>query len=616
MRREGFISAVAAWLLYSHVAFGATETTSARDLADLSLEQLGNIVVSSVSGREGPLSRALGSVYVISGDDIRRAGATSIPEALRLAPNLQVARAGASGWAITARGFNGILAGRLLVLIDGRVIYTPTFSGVFWDAQDVLLEDVERIEVISGPGGVLWGANAFNGVINITTRDAKSTQGGLVSAGGGDSEQRISVRYGGAERYRVYLQGTHRDDSTRPDGTESEDGSERFQAGFRSDWTRGRDSWTLQGDGYLSENDQQPQEQELRGANFLARWNRDLGDGDGLQVLGYYDFTSRQQQRLDTANLEFVHTLRARGSHSVLWGGGLRRVRDRIDNTAALALIPDKKYLNSWNLYVQDEIALADRVQASLGLKLDRNSYTDVEYLPSVRIGWRPSDADLLWTAVSRAVRTPSRFDRDLFLPGTPPFLLVGGDFQSEVAYVYELGYRGQLMPRLSWSATGFYHQLEKQRSIAPGAEGAVVANDREGHTVGFETWGDYRVVDRWRLSAGYTYLATDLQVRSGAVDLQPEANIASDPDYWWTLRSRVDLGASWESDLLVRSYGAIDAIDVPSYTAVDATVGWNPSRRVGLLLLVRNVTDSAHIEWSPGAEWDRSWFLNARVTF
>lgn len=614
--RKATLSAAAALVVCSHAVFGQAKPSTARDLADLSLEQLANVVVSSVSGRAEPLSRALGSVYVITGDDIRRSGATSIPEALRLAPNLQVAQAGANGWAITARGFNGILADRLLVLIDGRVIYTPTFSGVFWDAQDIMLEDVHRIEVISGPGGVLWGANAFNGVINILTRVAESTKGGLVSAGGGDAEQRVSARYGGVGRYRVYVQATRREDSTRPDGTENDDGADRLQAGFRSDWTSGRDAWTVQGDGYGSDNNQQPQAQQLRGANLLARWNRDLGNGDLFRVQTYYDYTSREQQKLDTADLEFGHTLRARGRQSFLWGGGLRRVRDRINNTAALALIPSEKLLNSWNLYLQDEIAVHDTVEVSVGLKLDRNSYTGVEWLPSARIGWRPTDANLVWAAVSRAVRTPSRFDRELFLPGSPPFLLVGGAFESEIAYVYELGYRGQPQSRLSWSATAFYHQLEKQRSISPGTAGAVVANGREGHTQGFETWGAYRITERWRLSAGYTHLDTELRVRPGAVDLQPEANIASDPNHWWNLRSALDIGRSWELDVMVRSYGALDTIDVPSYTAADARVAWNASRHVELSLLLRNVADADHVEWSPGAELDRSWFLNARIKF
>jgi iron complex outermembrane receptor protein len=415
----------------------------------------------------------------------------------------------------------------------------------------------------------------------------------------------------------VYLQGTRRDDSTRPDGTESDDGSDRYQAGFRTDWTSGSDSWTVQGDGYLAENNQEPEPQELRGANVLARWKRDIGERDRFQLQGYYDYTSRQQQRLDTADLEFTHTLGARGRHTVIWGGGLRRVRDRIDNSPALALIPAEKHLNSWNLYAQDQVALADRLEAALGLKLDRNSYTGVEYLPSVRMGWRPGSANLVWAAASRAVRTPSRFDRELYLPGVPPYLLVGGNFESPIAWVYELGYRGQVLSNFSWSATLFHHQLEKQRSISPGTgEGAVVANDREGHTEGVETWGAWRVSDWWRLSAGYTHLATDLEVREGAVDLQPEANIASDPDHWWKLQSTMDIGASLDFDVLVRSYGALDNISVPAYTAVDATLGWNPSRRIGLSLLARNVTDSAHIEWSPGAELDRSWFLNARLTF
>jgi iron complex outermembrane receptor protein len=611
---------VAAALLALPQARAQDRVTVARALADLSLEELSNIVVTTVSGRAEPLSRALASVFVISGEDIRRSGATSIGEALRLAPNLQVARSGSRGWAITARGFNGTLANKLLVLIDGRAVYTPTFSGVFWDAQDVVLEDVDRIEVISGPGGVLWGVNAVNGVINILTKSSADTQGALLAAGSGTNETGGVARFGGRfanGSYRVYAKVDSSDNLKRADGTELRDGSDRLQAGFRSDFGAGLDSFTLQGDLYYDEGTQQPQPQELRGANVLGRWRRDLGGGGFLRVQAYYDYTSREQQHLDTADLDVQHAMAARGAHRILWGFGARYQRDRIDNSAGLAFTPADKDLPGWNVYAQDEITLGETLQLSVGAKIDHNTYTGSEFLPSARLGWQPAREHLLWGAWSRAVRTPSRFDRELFLPGTPPFLLAGGpDFGSEVAYVYELGYRGQPLERLSWAATAFYHDLDKVRSIAPGAPSATVANDREGHTKGVETWAAYRVTERWRLQGGYTHLDTRLRVKAGAVDLQPASSIGADPESWWNFRSSHDLGDAFELDILARHYGALDVIGVPSYTAVDARLGWHATRQVEISLLLQNLSDAGHIEWSPGAQLERAFFLKARVSF
>jgi iron complex outermembrane receptor protein len=559
----------------------------------------------------------MGSVYVITADDIGRSGAKSLPEALRLAPNLQVARTGASGYAITARGFNSVFANKLLVLIDGRSIYTPTFSGVFWDAQSVMLEDIDRIEVISGPGGVLWGANAFNGVINVISKAASATPGGLATAGYGTTEWRAEARYGGKNLYRVYGQAIGLDDTEAPDGTTNDDGMERIQAGFRSDWEKGRDAFTLQGDLYAAVTDQEPDDQELSGANVLMRWTRDLGEGSALRVQAYYDYTSRQQQTLDTFDVEFGQSLRPHGPHTLLWGGGARYARDRIDNSPALAFLPPDKSLFNWNLFVQDVVALESDLDMTFGLRVDRNTYTGVEFLPSVRIGWRPENGSLLWAAASRAVRTPSRFDTELFLPGLPPFLLAGGpDFQSELANVLEVGYRDQPFERWSWAATLFYNRLDRQRSIAPGPDGAVVANDLEGHSEGVEAWGACRIFDFWRIWAGYTYLHKELHVVPGAIDLQPPSNVGGDPRQWAKFRSAWDIGKAVQLDLMLRYYDEIEALAVPAYAAVDLFLQWRVNGRLDLSLLVQNLFDEGHVEWSPGAEFERAVYLKALVRF
>jgi iron complex outermembrane receptor protein len=598
--------------------FAACVCTSPRaaGLADLSIEQLSDIVVTSVSRRAEPLGRAAASIFVISGDDIRRSGARTIPEALRLAPNLQVARSGASGYAITARGFNQSLANKLLVLIDGRTVYTPLFAGVFWEAQDVLLDDVERIEVISGPGGTLWGANAVNGVINIITKNAASTQGVLVSAAGGDDMTEAAARYGGATQrgfYRVYGKADDVDNTSRVNGQALRDGSRRYQGGFRWDWGVGSDTFTVQGDSYQ---DTGEQPQVLDGLNLLGRWSRSLGADSGFTVQTYYDQTTREQQVLRTLDVEGSHVL-SLGSHRIVWGGGARQYHDRIENSAALALLPADKKLNTAHLFVQDEVPLSRDIALIAGMKVERNSYTDAEVLPNVRLAWRPDDRHLLWAAWSRAVRSPARFDRELFLPGRPPFLLAGGpDFESEVSKVYEIGYRGQPTARVSASVTGFYHDHEELRSVSPVGTVAQVTNNRLGRTAGIEGWATVRVLDSWRVQAGYTRLDTRLELEPGTVDLQALSNIASDPNEWWTLRSSHDIGAAVQLDLMLRHVGSIENRGVPSYTATDVNAGWRVTRNVDLTFSLYNAFDRRHIEWGPGAaELRRTFFVKLRVT-
>ena len=624
-RRAAATASLLAAVLFTATAAPAAEPAGttllgARDLGELSLEQLSSVVVSTVSGRAQPLSGALGSVYVISGDDIRRAGATSLTEALRLAPTLQVARAGAMGYAISARGFNGTLANKLLVLIDGRSIYTPTFSGVFWEAHDVLLEDVERIEVISGPGGVLWGANAVNGVINVITRSSAGTRDTIAGAGAGTNEAGAFARHGGTFAgggFRVYAKRWRWDNLEGADGAERRDGWDRLQAGFRADWWGADDTLTVQGEVYAAERIDGPPTQDLHGGHLLARWERRLGDGDALRVQAYYDRSSREQQHLDAADLDLQWARARRDGHRLLFGGGLRYARDRIVNTAALALLPADKDLPSWNAYVVDEITLGPDVELSVGAKVDHNAYTGAEFLPSLRIGWRPEPEHLLWSAASRAVRAPSRFDRELFLPGRPPYLLAGGpDFRSEVARVVELGYRGQLSAHTTLSATFFFHDLDRVRTIGPGPAGARVENHREGSTRGVEAWGSVRLTPGWRLQAGYTHLETRLRVLPGRTDLQPAQNIASDPRAWWNLRSTHDLGRGWELDLLARRQGALVERGVPAYTAVDLRLGWT-SPAVDVSLQVQNLFDPVHAEWAPGAaELRRAAFVRATLRF
>lgn len=598
----------------------------AAQLADLSLEQLGDIVVTSVSRRPEALADAPASVFVISAEDIRRSGATSLPEALRLAPNLDVARADTNQYAISARGFNNVLANKLLVLIDGRTVYTPLFSGVFWEAQDVLLEDVERIEVISGPGATLWGVNAVHGVINVITRPAGDTQGTLAVAGAGSRERGAAVRHGGklasGGHYRVYAKLSDRDRSELADSTDMPDASEHVQAGFRADWGGAAQGFILQGDAYSGDLEMRPAGRDITGLNLLARWSRRLASGGSLRVQGYYDRTRRDHpgtlaERLDTFDVEAQHALAPAGRHRLIWGGGYRHARDRIGNSAALAFLPADRDLSWANVFIQDQLALRDDLDLILGAKAESNVYTGGEFLPSARLSWRLPAGQSLWGAASRAVRAPSRIDREFFLPGSPPFTIAGGpDFKSEIAEVYELGYRAQPLPALSYSLTLFHHDYDRLRSLEPAPGGAVLANNIVGSLTGAEGWGSYRVTDAWRLSGGWVLLDQRLALAPGSAAINGTATLGNDPEYWWKLRSSFDLSPRHELDVMLRHYGARPDPRVPAYTAVDARFGWRAAPGLELSVLLQNLFDPEHPEWGAEparAEFDRAVFFKVR---
>lgn len=631
LRREALASAVAAAFL-SLQAVPATAADSpgwAADFSQMSIEDLANIQISSVSKRAEPLSAAAASVYVITNEDIRRSGATSVPEALRLAPNLQVARVDASQYAITARGFNSTTANKLQVLIDGRSVYTPLFSGVFWDAQDVMLEDVERIEVISGPAGVLYGSNAVNGVINIITRSSKDTQGGLVTLGSGNRESGLGARYGAKlgddATFRVYAKSFARDGTTRANGFNTQDGWNKLQGGFRFDWSHSGDALTLQGDVYRGSLDQLVNnDKTIAGGNLLGRWSRTLGGGSSLQVLAYYDRTRRDYpgifaEVLETWDLDLQHRFQS-GRHEVVWGAGYRSMHDNVTNTAVLAFLPARKTLNLGNVFVQDSIAFDERWRLTLGGKLEHNSYTGVEFQPSARLAWKATDSALLWGSISRAVRTPSRLDREIFVPASAPFLFAGGpNFVSEKVTAYELGYRAQPSPRASFSIATFYNVNRQLRSIEPvGGITSVFANKMEGDSYGVETWGSYRVNDWWRLSAGYNHLKKKLRFRpdSGDTALQGAGN---DPAYQFSLRSSMNFAHNMELDLGLRMIGALPNPAVPRYSALDGRLGWTIQRGLQLSLTATNFDNRSHPEFGVPAtrsELGRAVYLKLKWSF
>jgi iron complex outermembrane receptor protein len=586
----------------------AAEPMRVADLAELSIEELGNIQITSVSRHAERLSDAPAAIFVITGEDIRRSGATRLPEALRLAPNLEVARSSASSYAISARGFNNTIANKLLVLIDGRTVYTPLFSGVFWDAQDVMLEDVERIEVISGPGATLWGANAVNGVINVITRRASDTQGAFAYGRAGSLERGLGARYGGAMgeggSYRVYGRSFDIFNTSRASGATASDGWSKGQVGFRTDWGTATNGFTLQGDAYRGSLDQAiGDDTSISGNNLLGRWNRDLDDWGHLQVQSYFEHTERDipgtfAERLNIFDVEFQHSLRAIGAHRLTWGGGYRYGDDRVTNGAFLAFLPGNRGLRWSNVFVQDEIALEENLRLTLGTKFANNYYTGTEPLPSARLAWKPDPQRLVWGAVSRAVRAPSRIDRDLFVTAGPTQLAGGPDFVSEVVKVFELGYRDQPSPQATYSVSLFHNIYDKLRSVEPvSATTSILGNKMEGTANGLEAWGSYQAASNWRLSAGAFFLRQHLRPKPDSGD--PNVSAAgNDPAYQWLLRSSLDLPGSTELDIRARYVGALPNPSVPAYSALDMRIAWRLRRELELSLVGQNLLDSGHVEF------------------
>jgi iron complex outermembrane recepter protein len=603
---------------------GQAFTLDAQNIDDFSLEDLATIRVTSVSKRSELLAEAPASIYVITGNDIRRSSATTLPEALRLAPNLQVARSNARNYAISARGFNGIFENKLLVLIDGRTVYSPLFSGVFWDAQDVVLEDIDRIEVISGPGATLWGANAVNGVINIITKPAANTQGALASVGASRNEKNGSVRYGGSldngGHYRVYGKYADNDDLMRANDVRDQFGWKRHQTGFRTDWTNTGRNFTVQGDAYEGKLHQAgTRDITIAGANLLGRMNTRLNDGSTLSLQAYWDFTERNQplafiEHLNTFDVQLQHSIQANDAHNIVWGGGYRHARDRVENGPGFAFLPGALNLYWGNLFIQDEITLLDNLRLTAGVKYERNNYTGDEFLPTLRMAWTPLKDHLVWSSYSRSVRAPSRIDRDFFaIPG----ILGGPEFKSEIADVFELGYRVQPTPSISYSTTAFYSRYDRLRTLSPNPDGpgsVVFRNDGDAKIHGIEMWGNWQALLDWRLSAGAVVQRVSASSEPGTAGVFGEyAGKTNDPTHYWMLRSTYDIAQDKELDVTVRHVGRLSQSNVPSYTAVDMRFGWKLSKELELSLIGQNLFDPKHGEFDTAdarIEYERAAFL------
>jgi len=634
-------AALAAALLAAGASPAWAIIPTPEELSRLSIEELANIDVSSVSKTSQPLSDAPAAIYVITHEDAVRSGATNLAEILRLAPNLHVARVTANSYAISARGFNGAAADKLLVLIDGRSVYTPFARGVFWDAQDVPAEIIERVEVISGPGATLWGANAVNGVINVVTRKAGADPGGALQLGAGDRTRRVGVQYAAALgeqlAWRIYGSGIDYEQSATAAGANAEDAWRKWQGGFRVDWTPGTDLITIQGDGYRGVEDQPATaDQKIAGYNLMARWTRPVGAGV-LQAQVFYDYLERQIDTttawLRTYDLDLQHSFALGSSHQVVWGGGYRMTEDYfpilpVPGVVVQAFRPIGRTLHFYNVFAQDAVALTPDLKLTLGLKLEHDPYSGTEYLPSARVSWKLSPDDLIWAAASRAVREPSRLDRDFVQLNAGALVLTGRDFQPEKLIAYEVGYRAQPTERSSVSISAYYNVYDDLRSfeLTAGRFPLVFSNEMEGETYGLEAWGAYQVADWWRLSAGASWMQKELRFKPGSNRVGGVQIAGDDPDHQLSLRSAMQLGPKLQLDLDLRHVDDLPAPASPAYAELGARLRWAVNDKLEMVLTGSNLLHRRHLEFgstaaafqlgASGVETSRSVFLDTRWRF
>jgi iron complex outermembrane recepter protein len=635
------------------VSASAQSSQNLPDVTAITLEDLMNLQVTSVSKRAQKLADAAAAIFVITQDDIRRSGASSIPEALRMVPGLQVARIDENKWAIGSRGFNGRFDNKLLVLIDGRSVYTPLFSGVYWNVQDVMLENVDRIEVIRGPGATLWGANAVDGVINIITKPAKLTQGAMVTAEVGTEERTAEgVQYGGKVGdnvyYRAYSKYSDWEPALGAAGASASDGWHTLRGGFRMDSAPSRaDSLTVQGDLYRTNygetltvptvtapySSTYPNAGNYSGGNILGHWNHAFSrSSTSLQM--YYDNTNTVDNSVFTDHegvydIDFQHDLHIGESHELIWGLGYRSIQDTNTSSATVSLLPSHSNLNQFSAFLQDQINLLDnRLRVTVGSKLEHNDFTGFEVEPNIRFVGILSKNQSVWAAISRAVRTPALTEEGLRLneavvpPGAPPFnsplpvveaIYGSNQFRSEDLLAYEVGYRVQATSSFSADIATFYNSYTNLRSAEPGTPFVeanpfptdvvvpfTASNKMSGGTYGAELFADWKVLPIWRLMGSYSYLQMDIRKNADSLDPTPDNPDGASPRHQWYVRSSLDLPLHLEHDVTLRYVDRLPSLNIPSYYSLDANLGWKPTNSLAISVGGQNLLNNQHIEFIP----------------
>lgn len=611
------------------------DTLSPAEIKKLSVEELMNIEVTTVSKIPQKLTEVASAIQVITRQDILRSAATSVPEALRLATNLQVNQLSARHWVISSRGFNATFSNKLLVMIDGRTVYSPLFAGVFWDAQNVLLEDVERIEVVSGPGGTMWGANAVNGIINIITKGAGNAQGLFLSAAYGSRLQHLAeARYGGRLgpelSYRVYGRTVKRNHTTLQTGQENTDEWGHTQAGIDLEWVPSEaDKLRIQAEYYAGKETDHSAPSSIDGQHVMGTWKHAFSDRSELVLQGYADRTWRLDipgtvsDELYTYDLDVQHHLRLANRHRLIWGAGYRLMDDHTNNlTSFVGFVPKDRKMHLASAFVQDEIPLAgERLNLILGTKLQHHSFTGFEWQPSARLSYIPKDRQLVWAAVSRAVRAPSRIDVDYYLPVPPvppgsPRVAGGPDFTSEKLLAWELGYRTQPMAGLSVSLSTFYNVYDDLYSVEalPGTVTYQIRNGSRGTSFGAELSANYVFTSYWSMRGGYTFFHKNLENKPGnASDPRLLGNLGTDADNQAMLQSAFNVTRNLQVDLLARYLDYLPAnlynARVPSYVSLDTRIAWQYGKRLELSLNGQNLLQKRHLEFGNGSFAERGIF-------
>jgi iron complex outermembrane receptor protein len=625
----------------------ASDQEPGKNLKQLSLEQLGNVEVTSVSKDPQQVQKTPAAIFVITQEDIRRSGVTSIPQALRLAPGVEVAQIDGNHWSVSIRGFAGQFSKSLLVLVDGRSVYTPLFEGVYWDLPYVMLEDVERIEVVRGPGGTIWGSNAVNGVINIITRSADSTQGALATLGAGSVDQGTGgVRYGGPAgkgfNYRIYGMGAIRGQEFHPDG-DLFDRWRMGQMGFRMDWKSGqKDTFTVQGDTYRGESGERafiasfspPAEIQkdgkgyVSGGNLSARWQHTTGAGSDIQIQAYFDRTNRQDFELgetrDTFDIDFLQRARLHDGQELTWGLGARvSPSNFIQTSAGVNFLPNKQTDSIYSGFVQYELPIVhDKLTLTAGTKLEHNNFSGFEYQPSVRLLWTPTSHQSFWTAVTRAVRTPSRLDQDvefaILVQATPPppiYFEILGDptLKAEQLIGYEAGYRTQINSNVYLDFTTFYNTYRDLQSYGPLSFAAAntpppphlfivlpYVNGIEGHTVGTEIAPNWRITHWWQVGGSYSFLHMHLKDKPGFTDVGNllSSYIGSSPSSLVGFQSLFNLPKHFELDAMYRYSSALPAQAVGAYSSADVRMGWHGGEGLDFSVIGQNLLQPSHNEF------------------
>lgn len=610
------------------------------DIADISLEDLINIRVTSVSKKETMLQHSAAAISVITQEDIQRSGLSSIPEALRMVPGLNVARINASEWAISSRGFNEQYGNKLLVLIDGRTVYNPSFGGVYWNAQDVLMEDLDRIEVIRGPGATLWGANAVNGVINIITKSARDTQGLLVSTSMGTLEQpSSSLRYGGQLGtnlfYRAYVKQINHDNFSDSFGNARPDDWNALRGGVRLDWHPTEDDhFTLQGDYYNGDFGQGTQNAILSppfsmdyegdnnnyGGNVIGRWTHDFSETSQLTAQFYFDHVVNQDMgakgTLNVYDFDLQHRFKLGERHDIVWGTGYRYFPYSQSPNVFVSFVPSEHEGHLYNAFIQDEISVVeDRLALTLGTKVEHHDFTGFEYEPSGRLLWRPTEKQTVWSAVSRAVRIPSQVDRGSRVilstfpepnTGLPGRAVLSGNpkLESEQVIAYELGYRIDPTPRLSFDLAAFYNVYDNLRRVEPGTpffQGTPTPhvevpfqfqNSLAANTYGTEISARWMVTDSWRLMANYTWLHMHM-------DNPLERTAGENAQNQFSLRSYWDLPHNLQLNAAAYYVDNLPGLNIDSYVRLDIGLVWRPNESWEFGIWGQNLLEDSHPEIS-----------------